>query len=89
MVGTRRLRRFKGITSLGYIVPRLLAIGSSMRMRVLVRRTTALRDVTTDAVLPGLHRRRHAVEPPVALTAMVRRAGMLDRITIAGNGIRT
>jgi hypothetical protein len=89
MNGTRRLQGFKGITSLGYIVPRLLAIATSMRMRVLARRTTALRAVTMDVELPGHHRRRHVVAPPDALTVMVRGAGMLGRITIAGNGIRT
>jgi hypothetical protein len=89
MDGTRRLLRFKGITSLGYVVPRLLAIASSTRMRVLARRNAALRDGTTAVGLPGHPRRRHTVDPPDALTVMVRRAGMLCRITITGNGIRT
>jgi hypothetical protein len=89
MDGTRQLRRFKGITSLGYIIPRLLAIASSMRMRVLARWNTALRDVTMDVELPGHHRRRYTVDPPDALTVMGCGAGMLGRITIAGNGIRT
>jgi len=89
MDGTRRLLRFKGITSLGYVIPRLLAIASSMQMRVLARRNAALRDGTTAVGLPGHPRRRQTLDPPNALTVMVRRAGMLGRITIAGNGIRT
>ena len=88
MDATRRFLRFKGITSLGYIVPTLLAIASSTQMRVLARRTTAMMDVTPAVGLPGLPHRRHTVDPPNALTTMVHKAGMLGRITIAGIGIR-
>ncbi len=89
MDGNRRLLRFKGITSRGYVIPRLLVIAFSTQMRVLARRNTALRDATTAMGLPGRPRRRHTVDPTDARTAMVHGADMLDRITIAGNGIRT
>ncbi len=89
MDGTRQLLRFRGITSLGYFVPTLFGIASNTRLRVLARRTAAVRDVTKAVGLPGHPRRRPTVDTTDALTTMVHRADMLDRITIAGNMIRT
>ena len=87
MVGNRRLLRFRGINSREYVAPRLLVIAFSTR--TLARRTAALRDATTAVGLLGRPRQRHTVDPTDARIAMVKGADMLDRITIAGNGIRT
>ncbi len=89
MDGTRLLQRFKDITFLEYVIPTLLGIACSTRMRVLARQNAALRDVITAVGLHGHPRRRHTVVPPDALLVMVRGAGMLGQITIVGNGIRT
>jgi len=89
MEGTRQLLRFRGITYLGYFVQTLLGIATNTGLRVLAHRTDAVRAVTTAVGLPGHPRRRPTVDTTNALTAMVHGADMLDRITIAGNMIRT
>jgi hypothetical protein len=89
MDGTRQLQRFKGITSLEYFVLRLLGITCSMIMQVLARRNAALRAGTTAVGLHTNFHRRHPVVPHDVLPGMVPGAGMLGRITIADNGIRT
>ncbi len=87
MGGTRRLLRFRGTTSHECVVPRLLMIGVSTR--TLAHRTAALRDATTAVGHLGRPRQRHPVVPTDNRSAMVKGGGMLDRITIAGNGIWT
>jgi len=91
MDGTRRLQRFKGITSLGYFVLILLAIAYIMIMPVpvLARRNAALREVTTAVGLHANPHRWHSVVPPNVMPVMVHGDGMLGRITIADHETRT
>jgi len=89
MAGTRRLQRFKDITSHGYSVLRILGIACSMIMLVHTCRTAALMNVTTAVGLNADPLRRPPVVSTIAQPAMVPGAGMLGLITIAGTGIRT
>jgi hypothetical protein len=89
MDGTRRLQRFRDITSLGYFVPILLAIAYIMIMPVLARRNAALRDLTTAVGLHANPCRWHPMVSPNVMPVMVHGAGMLGRITIAGHGTQT